>query len=105
RRVVLPTRRKTRLHPPGQADRELFYRVLQWETPRRVSERERISVARARSSDPAQLAGGLQSHPSARIARPSDPERVRPQRSENRPRGTASPVLSCSKIGPSSLAA
>jgi transposase InsO family protein len=40
--------------------------------------------------------------PSAWIARPSDPERVRPQRSENRSRGTASLVLSCSKIGPTS---
>src|SRR5262245_12752691 len=71
-----------RFHPPWQARRERADRIVQRAATRRVSERHRVRVARACSSDTDSLAGRLQSPPAARLTWPSDPKRVREPRSD-----------------------
>src|SRR5262245_46552656 len=71
-----------RFHPPWQARRERADRIVQRAATRRVSERHRVCVARACSSDTDGLAGRLQSPPAARLTWPSDPKRVREPRSD-----------------------
>src|SRR5215510_12306294 len=71
-----------RFHPPWQARRERADRIVQRAATRRVSERHRVCVARACSSDTDSLAGRLQSPPAARLTWPSDPKRVREPRSD-----------------------